>query len=174
VFVTVTTSEHYKRHNCCSCTFLHSLPLPLPPSNDQVSSSAPSLGNKQTAYSHSTDTNAELKIRGIRHHRSGDKQYSLLGSDAVSMGEYFPMFRRTVRVRSFERSQTSGLTTQRYLLNLTNLSPVEQTGGCNFRIKPDHICEVFRSFSAMQGANSRWRRSHMNGHTCRANGASCS
>ena len=123
MFDNVTTfSEHYKRHNCCSCTFLHSLPLPLSPLNDQVSSSAPSLGNKQTAYSHSTYTKAELKSRGIRHHSSGDEQYSLLESDAVSLGEYFPTFRRTVAVRSFERSQITGLKTQPYLLNLTNPS----------------------------------------------------
>jgi hypothetical protein len=124
VFDTVTTfSEHYKRHNCCSCTVLHSLPLPLPPSKGQVSSSAPSLGDQQTAYSHSTDTKAELKIRGIRHHSSGDEQYSLLENDAVSLGEYFPTFRKTVAVRSFERSLTTGLTTQCYLLNLTKLCP---------------------------------------------------
>ena len=84
MFVTVTTfSEQYKRHNCCSCTFLHSLPLPLPLSKDQVNSSVPSLGDKQIPYSHSTDTKAELKIRGLRHHSSGYEQYSLLGYDSL-------------------------------------------------------------------------------------------
>jgi len=57
------------------------------------------------------------------HHNSGDEQYSLLESNAVSLGEYFPTFRRTVEILCFERSETTGLTTQRYLLNFTNLSP---------------------------------------------------
>jgi len=36
-----------------------------------------------TNKSHSTDTKAELKIRGLRHHSSGDEQYSLLGYDFI-------------------------------------------------------------------------------------------
>ena len=62
---------------------------------------------RMTKYSHSTDTKAELKIRGLWHHSSGDEQYSLPQSDAVSLGEYFPTFRRTLEVWSFERSQNT-------------------------------------------------------------------